>query len=244
MTSCYGCGAHISFRYIDGRCVPLGCNCGSRRGGRGRRAVIFRSLQGGCHFYPVPLTYQTSCWWCGKPVFYHTNGNGDCVLLDELGPPWPIHECWLAHREATASFLAAEASRVLREGTKLRALQVTPSDVLDARGWASPGFLDVDVWQQAPSHAEPAPINPLPPAGDFYLITGWIANAERSGSHALGLGAPSGLGPVVTLSGGHVFVSGVEQRWEVGGWVAVEVEVVEGHNGLHFYLCHRLVCSE
>jgi hypothetical protein len=27
-------------------------------------------------------------------VFAHSNGNGDFVLLDSLGPPWPIHECF------------------------------------------------------------------------------------------------------------------------------------------------------
>jgi hypothetical protein len=46
-----------------------------------------------------PITRHTQCWWCGAPVYYHTNGNGDSVLFDELGPPWPIHPCWEEHRE-------------------------------------------------------------------------------------------------------------------------------------------------
>lgn len=44
-----------------------------------------------------PLTYPTTCFiagGCGEPVFAHTKGNGDFVLLDSLGPPWPIHECY------------------------------------------------------------------------------------------------------------------------------------------------------
>src|SRR5437667_6007206 len=44
-----------------------------------------------------PLTYPASCFingGCGAAVFAHTNGNGDFVLLDSLGSPWPIHECY------------------------------------------------------------------------------------------------------------------------------------------------------
>jgi DNA-directed RNA polymerase subunit RPC12/RpoP len=46
-----------------------------------------------------PLTYGIRCWWCGDRVFFHTNGNGDCVLFDSLGWPWAIHPCWEAHRD-------------------------------------------------------------------------------------------------------------------------------------------------
>jgi hypothetical protein len=48
----------------------------------------------------APKTRKIQCWWCGDRVFYHTNGNGDSVLLDELGPPWPVHYCWELHRES------------------------------------------------------------------------------------------------------------------------------------------------
>jgi hypothetical protein len=44
------------------------------------------------------LTWPTSCFisgGCGQSVFAHTNGDGDFVLFDELGPPWPIHDCYL-----------------------------------------------------------------------------------------------------------------------------------------------------
>jgi hypothetical protein len=42
-------------------------------------------------------TYETTCWWCGQTVFYHTNGHGDCVLFDSLGGPWEVHDCWTAY---------------------------------------------------------------------------------------------------------------------------------------------------
>ena len=48
-----------------------------------------------------PMTWPTSCFignnniGCGRATFAHTNGDGDFVLFDRLGPPWPIHQCYL-----------------------------------------------------------------------------------------------------------------------------------------------------
>jgi hypothetical protein len=45
-----------------------------------------------------PLTWPTTCFinpGCSASVFGHTNGFGDFVLFDDLGPPWPIHDCYL-----------------------------------------------------------------------------------------------------------------------------------------------------
>ena len=38
-------------------------------------------------------TIPTTCKFCGKRVFYHTNDYGSKVFFDELGGTWPIHEC-------------------------------------------------------------------------------------------------------------------------------------------------------
>src|SRR5712691_1883255 len=41
------------------------------------------------------LTWKTRCFMgCEKVVYAHTNGHGDFVLLDQLGWPWPIHDCY------------------------------------------------------------------------------------------------------------------------------------------------------
>ena len=48
---------------------------------------------------------RTTCWWCGESVFYHTNGHGDSVLFDELNPPWPVHPCWIMHKESRSERL-------------------------------------------------------------------------------------------------------------------------------------------
>ncbi len=44
-----------------------------------------------------PCTWVTHCFLddgCGASVFAHTNGDGDFVLFDDLGPPWPVHDCY------------------------------------------------------------------------------------------------------------------------------------------------------
>jgi len=41
------------------------------------------------------LTWKTCCFiGCGKTVYAHTNGHRDFVLFDQLGWPWPIHDCY------------------------------------------------------------------------------------------------------------------------------------------------------
>lgn len=42
-------------------------------------------------------THLTRCPWCRQHVYYHTNGNGDCVYFDSIGYPWQIHPCWEEH---------------------------------------------------------------------------------------------------------------------------------------------------
>jgi len=37
---------------------------------------------------------------CGEEVFFHTNGFGDLVVFDELGPPWPKHGCFPARGQS------------------------------------------------------------------------------------------------------------------------------------------------
>lgn len=43
------------------------------------------------------VTYRTKCRSCGAAIFFHTNGNGDAVFFDDLGPPWPVHWCYRAY---------------------------------------------------------------------------------------------------------------------------------------------------
>jgi len=51
-------------------------------------------------------TWVTKCFidgGCNAEVFAHTNGYGDFVLFDDLGYPWPIHECYAKRRRSAVS---------------------------------------------------------------------------------------------------------------------------------------------
>jgi len=51
-------------------------------------------------------TWITTCFLnpeCQRQVWAHTQGHGDFVLFDDLGWPWPIHDCYLSHVSATDS---------------------------------------------------------------------------------------------------------------------------------------------
>jgi len=67
-----------------------------------------------------PVTYPTTCWWCGEPVIFHTNGYGDCVLFNrgDLGPPWDekIHACWKAHVDEQRAALEAIDTELEKTG--------------------------------------------------------------------------------------------------------------------------------
>ena len=43
--------------------------------------------------YVSRKTVPTTCKFCRKRVFYHTNEYGSKVFFDELGGSWPVHEC-------------------------------------------------------------------------------------------------------------------------------------------------------
>lgn len=47
------------------------------------------------HLNGQPVTFLTACRDCKASVWFHSNGYGDGVIFDSLGPPWPIHFCYL-----------------------------------------------------------------------------------------------------------------------------------------------------
>lgn len=111
MDYCWRCGEEIVFRWMDGANVPIhlsgGWCSGERtetfersplRGSAPDRPVVRASTywsagHARCDL-GVPITHPTACPVCGTVIFFHTNGNGDCVFFDELGPPWPKHPCF------------------------------------------------------------------------------------------------------------------------------------------------------
>lgn len=109
MSTCYNCGGEIIFRYVDGQVTPihLSGSCSSdfsyggetiREGWSPPTAPVERASQAWQRGHArsdsgVRFTHPTTCPICGAFIFFHTNGNGDVVFFDELGPPWPKHPC-------------------------------------------------------------------------------------------------------------------------------------------------------
>src|SRR5881296_3639331 len=97
--TCVNCGGDIIFRWMGFGPVPIHLSGSCSSGSSGVHTMISSAprREWTIASRTRPLTYRTRCWWCDEPVFFHTNGYGDCVLFDDLGWPWPIHSCWAEH---------------------------------------------------------------------------------------------------------------------------------------------------
>lgn len=89
MANCSRCGKPITFRKVDGRCVPLHLSGGCIDGGGRTTSTDYsgysRSNESCC--------FLTNCPECGDEVFF-IRFNGGCVWIDPpLGPPWYKHPC-------------------------------------------------------------------------------------------------------------------------------------------------------
>ena len=89
MATCSRCGNPITFRYVDGRCVPLhlsgGCSDGGGQSSSNDYSGYSRSDESCC--------FLTNCPECGVDVFF-IRFNGGSVWIDPpLGPPWYKHPC-------------------------------------------------------------------------------------------------------------------------------------------------------
>lgn len=74
------------------------------------------------------LTSSTRCWWCGERVFFHTNGNGDCVLFEALGWPWPIHSCWQIHQDESQRRIGLSQLETALEQSGYDGIKFSPPD--------------------------------------------------------------------------------------------------------------------
>ena len=86
MATCNKCGQAITFRYIDGRPVPIheggGWHCGFQAAGSS--TYIPPRPQAPIDWVDRDFTRPTTCPECGDPVFFIRH-NGGSVWVDELG---------------------------------------------------------------------------------------------------------------------------------------------------------------
>ncbi len=121
-STCRLCGEEVAIRWINGRCVPL-------------------HLKYPCVPYSEEARRTASwvnCRECGKRCHF-VRHKGGCVLLDDLGWPWPKHPCF-AERFNTPvprSSLAGLIDVVPNENSRL------PSREVDF--WTDPVFLESEL---------------------------------------------------------------------------------------------------
>lgn len=100
MPTCYDCGEEIEFRYIDGKSTPIHLSGYFCSGYSGRRSPDNGKPFGTIASYVNPNAY---CPVCGEQVYFYQSPFGGRVFFDDLGWPWPKHQCTDSARAQTAS---------------------------------------------------------------------------------------------------------------------------------------------
>jgi hypothetical protein len=249
------CGNAINFRYIDGRCVPLGCQCyGGRRRSPGRPVDVQKPWKSGFGIVPWPLSYRTQCFWCPEEVFYHTNGHGDCVLLDALQPPWPVHWCWEQHRQDRRRAVVESTMAIVRSGVRSERLDRSQDwlaqmeESLPTESWWSHGAerrgQGALAGREYHLTAPPRPVNVAAPGP--YLVLNWAASRSELYFHAPDMPVlDSGWSGITTgIQGLTVFIPrDLALQLKVGDPVVAEIEAF-GIPSRCAYLAKRLRTEE
>ena len=87
MTTCNKCGEEIEFRYVDGRSTPIHLG-GWCRGSQRQETLGTRFGEISSYLNP-----NATCPACKKAVYFYQSPHGGRVYFDDVGWPWPKHEC-------------------------------------------------------------------------------------------------------------------------------------------------------
>lgn len=103
MATCSRCGQPITFRYVEGRCVPLHLHggCTDHTSSASDYSGRSRSDESCC--------FLTECPECGEEVFFIRYNGGSVWIDPPLGPPWYKHPCM----ESTSDSTKAERASLL-----------------------------------------------------------------------------------------------------------------------------------
>jgi len=79
---CRFCGGTLRFRLIDGTVRPLRGTCSCPQPGGPTKPLL-----------QDKFCWRTECRFCGRRPVFFVRHNGGSVFFDELGYPWPKHDC-------------------------------------------------------------------------------------------------------------------------------------------------------
>lgn len=96
MGLCSRCGNPVTFRYVNGRCVPIHNSGGCTNSGAGRVKDY-----SGYQSSESSVCFSTNCPKCGETVFFIRHNGGSVWLDPPLGWPWYKHGCFESQQSLT-----------------------------------------------------------------------------------------------------------------------------------------------
>lgn len=99
MGLCSRCGNSVSFRYVNGRCVPI-----HNSGGCIRSSADRVKDYSGYQSCESSLCFSTNCPKCAERVFFLRHNGGSVWLDPPLGWPWYKHGCFESQRSLTDDY--------------------------------------------------------------------------------------------------------------------------------------------
>jgi hypothetical protein len=180
-TRCTECGETVEIRYYKGRVIPFGCKCHQRSN---------RS----------PRSFRTTCPICGSST-YLIRHNGGTIWLDEIGPPWPIHGCFLDHKTLEQLIPGASFSCIGTVGQNIH------------DDWLGRPALFISGTRFIGHIVIFSEIHELPGAGNLVALSGSSTTSEP-------LWSSSGQGELITPSYSHLHLVG-GARYEIASDVRI-----------------------
>ncbi len=107
MATCLNCSREIKIRVVKGIRTPIH-NCADE------------------YSHYDSYTTKLNCPTCSKSVFFYQNDAGSKVFFDQLGPPWPKHDCLNKEVfEKSRENNRLKPARIKKNQSRGRGLQVT-----------------------------------------------------------------------------------------------------------------------
>ena len=109
--------SNIIFRTINGVVRPINASSSTKKAHAQKKKPkpdykLQKNHYGNFRAFTVP---NVKCKTCHQLVYYYEHPSGSRVLFDELGPPWPLHPCFVAGQQKKQSGLKTLAKSVSKK---------------------------------------------------------------------------------------------------------------------------------